>query len=108
MPASMAASARKLSPQTQFAVLFALLVLTAFTLGVSFLDIPARWHMAAGLSIAVLKASLVVLFFMHVIHSPAATRIVIVIAVFWLVAVLIALTMSDYATRGSIPFAPGH
>ena len=108
MPASVAVSARKLAPQTQIAVLVALLVLTVLTVGVSFLDIAARWHLAAGLSIAVVKASLVILFFMHVIYSPAATRIVIVVSVFWLVAVLIALTMSDYATRGSIPFAPGH
>ena len=48
--------------------------------------------MAGGLTIAVLKASLVVLVFMHVIHSSAATRAVILVTVFWLVGVLLALS----------------
>ena len=55
-----------------------------------------------------LLAGLVVLFFMHVIHSSVATRAVIVVTVFWLVGVLLALTFSDYASRDAVPLAPGH
>jgi len=95
-------------PRTQIAVLAALLMLTAATVLISFADIPSRWHFSVGLMIAVWKASLVILFFMHVIQSPAATRAVIVVSFFWLAFVLIGLTMTDYLTRGSIPFAPGH
>jgi cytochrome c oxidase subunit 4 len=95
------------TPRTQIVVLLMLLLLTAGTVGVSFFDIPGRWHLAAGLSIAIAKSSLVVLFFMHVVHSPATTRVVIVVAIFWLVAVLLALTLCDYATRGIVPI-PGH
>jgi|SRR5437762_12470912 len=101
-------SAHVISPRVQVSVLFALLVLTALTVGVSFLDLPGSWHMAGGLGIAITKATLVVLFFMHVIHSSAATRAVIVVAVFWLVAVLLALTLTDYTTREAILVVPGH
>lgn len=97
-----------ISPRVQIGVLIILLALTAATVGVSLLDLPGSWHLAAGVGIAALKASLVILFFMHVIHSAAATRAVIVVALFWLVGVLMMLTMSDYSTRGSIPLAPGH
>ncbi len=89
-------------------MLFALLALTALTVGVSFVEFSGRWHMAAGLAIAITKATLVVLFFMHVIHSSAATRAVIVVSIFWLVAVLLALTMTDYTTREAILVVPGH
>src|SRR5204863_2452773 len=95
-------SAGIISPRTQVTVLIILLLLTGLTTGVSFLDLSGTWHLAAGLVIAAAKASLVVLFFMHVIHSPAATRAVIAVAVFWLVGILVALTMSDYTTRQSL------
>jgi len=101
-------SAHVISPRVQIGVLLALLMLTALTVGISFLELSGRWHMAGGLGIAIAKASLVVLFFMHVIHSPAATRAVIIVAVFWLVAVLLALTLTDYTTREAILIAPGH
>jgi len=45
---------------------------------------------------------------MHLIHSKAAARAVIATALFWLVAVLIGLTFTDYAMRGTVPFAPGY
>src|SRR5947209_4111415 len=101
-------SAHVISPRIQVGVLFALLVLTALTVGVSFVEISGHWHMAVGLCIAIAKASLVVLFFMHALYSPAATRAVIVVAVFWLVGVLLALTLTDYTTRESILVVPGH
>ena len=101
-------STRMILPRTQFAVLAALLVLTVATVGISFLHIAGHWHLTLGLTFAAAKATLVVLFFMHVIHSPAATRAVIVVSVFWLTVVLIGLTMTDYLARGSIELMPGH
>src|SRR5207247_1952012 len=101
-------SASTISPRGYAFVLLMLLLLTGLTVGISFLDIPSGWHVAGGLTIAVLKASLVVLVFMHVIHSSAATRAVIVVTLFWLVGVLLALTFSDYASRDAVPLAPGH
>src|SRR5436309_1142504 len=95
-------SASIISPRTQIIVLLALLLLTVLTVAISFLSIAGRWHLGAGLGIAAVKASLVALFFMHVIHSSAATRAVILVAVFWLLAVLIGLIFTDYVMRGAI------
>jgi cytochrome c oxidase subunit 4 len=94
-----------IGPRAQVTVLVVLLALTALTVAVSFLNLPGNGHLAAGLSIAVVKAALVVLFFMHVIHSPAATRAIVVVALAWLVLVLIGLTMTDYATREFADYA---
>jgi cytochrome c oxidase subunit 4 len=101
-------TAHAITPRQQIAVLIALLVLTGLTVGVSFFPLAGQWHLAGGLCIAIAKATLVVLFFMHVLHSPAATRAVVLVSFFWLVGVLIALTMTDYATRETILVVPGH
>ena len=45
-------------------------------------------RIVAGQAIAVVKASLVVLFFMHALGSPAQTRAVIAVTIFWFVVVL--------------------
>ena len=55
-------------------------------------------HIVIALAIATLKASLVVLFFMHARYSPGRTHLVIICALFWL-AIMLALTLSDYSTR---------
>jgi cytochrome c oxidase subunit IV len=52
-----------------------------------------------ALGIAVFKAVLVVLFFMHVRHGTRLTGVVVLSGVFWL-AILLIITMSDYLTRG--------
>jgi cytochrome c oxidase subunit IV len=101
-------SSRALSPITYIIIDAILVLFTILTVALSFVPGSAAAHMAYGLVIAVLKASLVVLFFMHVLQSPAQTRAVIVITVFWLVAVLGVLTFSDYLTRGILPNLPGH
>lgn len=84
-----------------FAVFAALLVLTATTTAVSFLDL-GPWNTVVALAIAFLKATLVVLFFMHVKYSPRLTQIVIAGGLFWL-AILLALTLSDFLSRGWLP-----
>ncbi len=48
-----------------------------------------------------------VLFFMHVIVSPRLTWIVVIVSIFWL-GTLLVLTLTDYMSRGSVPFMPGH
>lgn len=101
-------SAHVLSPVTYLIVLAVLVALTVLTVAVSFLDLSGFWHTLIGLSIGVCKASLVVLFFMHVIFSPRVTWIVLAVTLFWLIAVLLILAMSDYVTRGMIPLMPGH
>jgi cytochrome c oxidase subunit 4 len=95
------------SPSTYLTVLALLLVLTVATVGISFVPLEGFWHIVCGLIIALVKASLVVLFFMHALGSDRATKVVIVAAITWLL-VLFALTLCDYFTRSLVPYAPGH
>jgi cytochrome c oxidase subunit IV len=84
-----------------FLVFFALIALTALTTAVAFKDLGPM-NTVAALAIAVCKATLVILFFMHVKYSPGLSRLVIVAAFFWL-AILIALTLTDVFTRNWTP-----
>jgi len=54
-----------------------------------------------ALTIAVAKALLVILFFMHVRYSSKLTMLIVVAGFFWL-GIMIVLTMSDYLSRGMI------
>lgn len=101
-------SARYYSPAIYVAVLAALLVLTCLTVGLSFLPLAGRWHLIFGLSIGLCKASLVGLFFMHLIDSRPSVWAVVFVSLFWVTMVFGALTFSDYLTRGWISFVPGH
>jgi cytochrome c oxidase subunit 4 len=58
-------------------------------------------NIVIALAIASLKATLVVLFFMHAKYSPGRTKLVIFCAVFWL-GIMLALTLSDYETRHEV------
>jgi cytochrome c oxidase subunit 4 len=79
-------------------VFAALMVLTTVTVAVAFLDLGV-FNDVVALTIAVIKAVLVVLFFMHVLHSSRMTKLSIVAGFLWL-AILIGLTLSDYLSRG--------
>jgi cytochrome c oxidase subunit IV len=74
-----------------------LLVMTATTTLVSGVNL-GPWNTVVALAIAVFKASLVVLFFMHAKYSPRLTRVVIFGGIFWL-AILLLITFSDFASR---------
>ena len=74
-----------------------LMVFTVITVQVAFVDLGPL-NIVVALAIAVFKATLVVLFFMHAKYSTRLTQLVIVGGLFWLV-ILLALTFSDYLTR---------
>jgi cytochrome c oxidase subunit 4 len=80
-----------------FGALMALTALTVLAAQVSFGNEAVGTVIA--LTIAVTKAVLVVLFFMHVRYSSRLTWVVIASGFLWL-AIMIGLTMSDYLTRG--------
>ena len=80
------------------AVFVTLLVMTAATTAISSVDL-GPWNTVVALGIAVFKATLVVLFFMHAKYSPRLTHMVILAGIFWL-ALLLLITFSDFATRG--------
>lgn len=85
------------NPRTYYQVFAALVGLTILTVAVSFVEL-GRLHATVALTIAVLKAMLVVLFFMHLWHSKPLVRLVAAAGFFWL-AIMLALTFSDYASR---------
>ncbi len=85
-------------PKRIYYVIFGLLMLcTYLTVQIAFLDLGPL-NTIAALGIAVFKATLVVLFFMHVRYSSRLTWAVVIGSVFWL-GILLALTMADYLTR---------
>ena|SRR5690242_15418027 len=90
--------------RTYGVVLLGLLALTATTILVAYLDL-GPFSTPLALLIAALKATLVVLFFMHMKDSPGVLWIALAAGFLWL-GVLIVLTMSDFATRGYLPI-PG-
>jgi cytochrome c oxidase subunit 4 len=81
-----------------FAVFAALMVLTIVTVWVSRIDLGHGLNTTVAMAIAVVKALVVILWFMHVIHSPRLTWIVVIASFLWL-GVLFVLTFSDYLTR---------
>lgn len=85
------------------AVFAALICLTALTTGVAFVDM-GRMNTVVALAIAVAKMLLVILFFMHVKYATGLTRIVILAGFFWL-AILVALSLADELTRSWSPAA---
>ncbi|HEY2762030.1 MAG TPA: cytochrome C oxidase subunit IV family protein [Pirellulales bacterium] len=96
-----------ISVRVYVVVLTALIALTFLTVGISFIPLSSMWHVSLGLMIGSIKATLVALIFMHVIHSPRLTWIVIAVALLWLL-ILVSLTFTDYLTRGLVPGMPGH
>ena len=81
-----------------YSIFAILMVCTAITVAVAYLDLGPL-NAVVALSIAVFKAVLVVLFFMHVKYSTRLTWAVVLGSVFWL-GIMLALTMGDYLTRG--------
>lgn len=82
---------------TYYLIFTALMVFTAITVWVAFVDLGPL-NSVVALAIAVTKATLVILYFMHVAYSPRLTKLVVVASVFWL-AILLIMTMGDYLTR---------
>ena len=88
-------------PTRVYYTIFGILLLcTYLTWQIAYYDL-GRLNTVAALAIAVFKAVLVVLFFMHAKYSTRLTWVVATAGVFWL-GILLALTMGDYLTRGWI------
>jgi cytochrome c oxidase subunit 4 len=81
-----------------FAVFAALMILTVLTVWVSRIDLGHGMNTFVAMAIAIVKALVVILWFMHVIHSPRLTWIVVICSFLWL-AVMFVLFYSDYLTR---------
>ena len=86
------------APTLYVSVFLALLVGTALTVLVAFYDLGVMNNIVM-LTIACVKALLVVLFFMHVRWSTRLTWVVVASGFFWLL-IMFGLTMTDYVSRG--------
>ena len=89
------------------AIFAALLVLTGVTVAVAYVDLGPL-NIGVALAIAFFKASLVVLYFMHVKYSSKLVQLAAATGFLWL-AIMLAFTLSDVWTRDwqTVPgFAP--
>jgi cytochrome c oxidase subunit 4 len=94
-----------ISPKSTYYTIFAaLMVLTAVTVAVAFVNLGA-FNFPVAIGIAITKATLVILFFMHVKYSSQLAKMFVAMAFFFL-CVLFGLTLSDYLSRG-LPTYPG-
>ncbi len=93
------------SPKMYVMVFLALMVLTVATVLVAYQDLGVLNDVVA-LTIAMTKALLVVLFFMHVKYSTRLTALTAVGGVIWLI-ILIGFTLNDYMSRGLLIDVPG-
>jgi len=89
------------SPKIYAAVLTALLIGTGLTVYAAKVNL-GRFNIVLALTIATIKMTLVILFFMHGKYSPRRTQLVIVAGFFWL-AIMLGLTLQDYSTRHAEP-----
>lgn len=87
------------SPKSVYYTIFAaLMAFTAITVGVARLNLGA-FNFPVAIAIAVTKATLVILFFMHVKYSSRLTKLIVGTGIFFLL-VLFTLTLTDYLSRG--------
>ncbi len=87
------------SRKVYFVIFGALVVLTLVTYFAAKIDFGSEAiNTVVALVIAVTKATLVILYFMHVRYSPRLTWVVICSGILWLI-IMIGLTLSDYLTR---------
>jgi cytochrome c oxidase subunit IV len=85
------------SPKVYGVIFAALLIMTAITVGASYLEL-GEFNVIVALAIACIKAVLVILFFMHVKYSSRLTKLTVA-AGFFTFFVLITMSMTDYISR---------
>ena len=90
---------------TYYAIFAALMVLTAVTISVAFVPLGA-FNFPVAIGIAITKATLVILFFMHAKYSSRLTKLFVGTAFFFLF-ILLGLSLTDYLSRGMKTYPGG-
>ena len=94
-----------ISPKsTYFTIFGALMVCTILTVVAAFVNL-GDLNFPVALTVAIFKATLVILFFMHVKYGSRMTKLIVGVAFFFL-GIMLTLTLSDYLSRGWFT-APG-
>ncbi len=94
-----------ISTRVYYSIYVALLVLLALTISLAYVHL-GYLNVLAAMTIAVLKAVLIILYFMHVRYSSRLTWVFVGAGFFWL-AILLVLSMTDFLTRGWLPLPSG-
>jgi len=88
-------------PKVYFRTCIALLALLALTWLIAYLDL-GPFNLIVALAVAIAKAIVIALFFMHIKGSSCLLHLAAVAGVIWLLF-LVCLTLGDYSTRGWVP-----
>jgi cytochrome c oxidase subunit 4 len=91
-------------PRVYIGIFLILMVGTVLTVAAAYEDFPGPLNAVVALTIATIKATFVVLYFMHVRYSGRLVWLVIAAALFWL-GIMFALTISDYSSRAWLPIS---
>ena len=89
------------SDKTYYVIFAVLMVLLVVTVGVARIEFGI-FNVVVALTVAVVKAVLIILYFMHVRYSTRLIQFFAVAAFFWLV-ILLGFTFTDYLTRPVVP-----
>jgi cytochrome c oxidase subunit 4 len=84
-------------PRIYVVIFLTLLVFTALTVGASYIEMNI-FNPVVALAIGVIKATLVVLFFMGVKYSTKLTKLTVFAGLFTFMA-LVGMTLADYFSR---------
>jgi cytochrome c oxidase subunit 4 len=88
-------------PKVYVRTCIALLTLLALTWAIAYVDL-GTFNLIVALAVAIAKAIVIALFFMHIKGSSRVLHLAAVAGVIWLLF-LISLTLGDYITRGWVP-----
>jgi len=91
-------SHQAVSVKTYAAVFLALIALTVTTVAVSKIEL-GEYNFVVAMTIAVIKGTLVVAFFMDVRRASSMTKLFVAAGFFWM-AILLVFVLSDYFSRG--------
>lgn len=86
------------TPRSYFLTAVALLGFLALTIGAAYINLGPL-NTIVAMSISLSKASLIVLFFMHLHYSKPIMWVFVAAGFFWL-GIMLVLALSDYLTRG--------
>ena len=81
-----------------YTVFLALMVLTFITWAITYVDL-GEFNLILALAVAITKAMLVIVYFMHLKWSPKLIKVTIGSSVFFLM-IMFVMTLSDYMSRG--------
>jgi cytochrome c oxidase subunit IV len=90
--------AHETTKATYYKVFAALMALLVATVVAAYIPWGSRIAIVIAMAVAIVKATLVVLYFMHVKGSSGLTKVFVVAGLAWL-AILMGITLADYHTR---------